>query len=47
MHALRCARDWQFLFDADGGYSAFPVEVAALAQRPDTVIYSFACMSLF
>ena len=40
---LRCASDWQFLFDVDGGYNVFLIEVVASAQRPDIVIY---CLSL-
>ena len=39
---LRCASDWQFLFDVDGGYNVFPIEIAASAQRPDIVIYSLS-----
>ena len=37
---LRCARDWQFLFDVGTGYSIFPLEIAATRQRPDVVIFS-------
>ena len=37
---LRCARDWQFLFDVGTGYSIFPPEIAATRQRPDVVIFS-------
>ena len=37
---LRCARDWKFLFDVDGGYSIFPIEIAVSKQRPDIVIFS-------
>ena len=40
--ALRCANDWQFLFDVDGGYNVFPIEIAASAQRPDIVIFSLS-----
>ena len=31
---LRCAPNWRFLFDVDGSYSAFPIEIAASRQRP-------------
>ena len=37
---LRCARDWQFLFDVGTGYPIFPPEIAATRQRPDVVIFS-------
>ena len=39
---MRCASDRQFLFDVDGGYNVFPIEIAASAQRPDFVIYSLS-----
>ena len=39
---LRCVSDWQFLFDVDGGYNVFPIEIPASAQRPDIVIYSLS-----
>ncbi len=38
--ALRCASDWQFLFDVDGGYSIFPPSIAVTTQRPDAVLFS-------
>ena len=38
-NVLRCARDWQFLFDIGTGYS-FPIEIAVTRKRPDIVIYS-------
>ena len=44
---LRCASDWQFLFDVDGGYSVFPIEIAASAQRPDIVNTLFPCEKFF
>ena len=37
---LRCARDWQFLFDVGTGYSIFPIDIAVTRQRPDIVIFS-------
>ena len=37
---LRCARDWQFLFDVGTGHSIFPLEIAGTWQRPDVVIFS-------
>lgn len=37
--ALRCALDWDFLFDLGPG-SVFPPEIAATLQRPDIVIFS-------
>ena len=42
---LRCTFDWKFLFDIDGGYQSFPIEIAATSQRPertDIVIYSLS-----
>ena len=38
--ALRCARDWQFLFDLGTGCSIFPIDIAVTRQRPDIVIFS-------
>ena len=35
-----CANDC--LFDVDGGYNVFPIEIAASALRPDIVIYSLS-----
>ena len=37
--ALRCAQDWEFLFDLGEGL-VFPPEIAATNQRPDIVIFS-------
>ena len=37
---LRCARDWQFLFDVCTGYSIFPIDIAATRQIADIVIFS-------
>ena len=37
---LRCARDWQFLFDVGTGYSIFPIDIAVTRQRPDFVFFS-------
>ena len=37
---LRCAHDWQFLFDVGTGYSIFPINIAVTRQRPDIVIFS-------
>ena len=37
--ALRCAQDWEFLFDLGEGL-VFPPESAATNQRPDIVIFS-------
>ena len=37
---LRCARDWQFLFDVGTGYSIFPINIAVTRKRPDIVVFS-------
>ena len=36
---IRCAQDWEFLFDLGEGL-VFPPEIAATNQRPDIVIFS-------
>ena len=45
--ALRCAPDWQSLFDVDDGYSVFPPTIAATTQRPDAVCSRTACEWLY
>ena len=39
---LRCASDWKILFNIDGGYQNFPMEIAATSQRLNIVIYSLS-----
>ena len=36
-----------FLFDVDGGYNVFLIEIAASAQRPDIVIYSLLSLVIY